>query len=207
MKRFAGFTFLEVIATIAVIGVLAAALVPSIVGYQTRKGVETTVAIAKEIQAAMVTMKNSASNKRYPSLISHLGAPITTSDLTSCSGYGFPSKTSTTATLYTSADVTGWTATPTGGPYFHRAVPITGFPTPMGIMSDTVYRAGTNTGSGPLLLYIRDALYDQANDFNAVFEGDANNADGSNTLGNVRFGVAVNGLVDVEIRMTAATSC
>lgn len=193
------FTLLEVIATLAVISILAGAVVPSVVAAYSRRDIERTAVILSTLSASVTAMKASGV-ARYPYRISHLGSPIASTDTTSCSGVA-----PTTLSLY-AGQAANWGINP-AGPFFHRTIPVTGFPTPLGVVEDIMVRTTNNTTAGLLPLVIRNVRIDDADELNAIVDGDADNANGSNTLGKLIWAVPVNGLVDIKYNITAANSC
>ena len=201
-RRRRAFSLLEVIATLAVLSLLAGAVVPSTVAYLRRQDVAKTAVILQTLSSAIAAMKASTVN-RYPFRISHLASPIRQVDTTSCSGIA-----PTTVVPYTAAQVTGWgiSAGP-GGPYYNRTIPFTGLPTPIGTIIDTLYRTSANNAAGFLPLTIRNVSTDDADELNAIIDGDADAADGSNVLGTLRWATPVNGLVDIKYNVTAAGTC
>lgn len=199
-RRLRAFTLLEVIATLAVISVLAGAAVPAIVGYLSRRGIQQTAVILSDLSTGVLAMKASGVTF-YPFRLSHLGSPVLSTDTTSCSGIG----AATPVTLY-GAKSTNWAAS-AGGPFFRRAISSTGFPTPMGTIIDTLYRTSNNKTAGLLPIIIRNVRIDDADELNSIVDGDADNADQSNSLGKLIWAAPVNGFVDIKYNVTAANSC
>ncbi len=202
------FSLLEVIATLAVLSLLAGAVVPSTVAYRRKQDVIATAVILQNLSLGIAGMKSTTVN-RYPYRLSHLGSPIRGSgtnnvnaDTTSCSGIA-PS----TVITYTTAQATGWGAAVSGGPYSDRTIPVTGRQTPIGTISDEMVRTSNNTTAGFLPLVIKGVATDDADELNAYIDADANAADGSNILGKVQWAAPVSGYVDVKYRVAVVNSC
>jgi type II secretory pathway pseudopilin PulG len=215
MRRQIGFTLLQVVALVAIVSILAAAALPSLNGYLTRKKAEATAQILVDLETGVKAMKTTASLTLYPFRISHLGRPVTINDTTSCSGIGPAIKTGGGAYLYTSNGSSSGNGTPAVNqqgnlPFFRRTTAITGFPTPLGTVIDTIYRTSAQGVAGTLPLTIRAMSYEDAMELNLVVDaGDANNGDRSNSSGKVIWSAPVNELVDVKYLITpmSATTC
>ena len=203
----AGFTLLEVVATVAILSILAAAAVPSLAAYMTRRNIETTAKIFAELQVGVDSMRVTPNLTAYPFRLSHLGRPVLGSgnvngqDTTSCSGIG----AATPMALYTSTQAVNQNG---ALPFFHRTIPTTGFPTPIGTVIDTLYRTSAPGTAGFLPLIIRNVSFEDANELNEVIDGvnDTNQGNRSNTTGKLIWGVPVNEMVDVKYNITAAST-
>ncbi|MDQ6718263.1 MAG: type II secretion system GspH family protein [Gemmatimonadota bacterium] len=199
-KVLRAFTLLEVVATLAVLSILAAATVPSVVAYLTRQNIEKTAAILTDLSTSIAAFRVKIA--RYPFRISHLGSNILGTDTTSCSGIG----PATPTTTYTNLTANKWGQT-NGGPFNKRVIPTTGFPTPIGTIIDTIYRTGnSNNAASSLPLIIRNVRFEDAEELNAFIDGDADNGDRSNSAGLVQWSAPVNELVDVVYTAVATTT-
>ncbi len=208
-KRRLAFSLLEVIATLAVLSLLAGAVVPSTVAYRRKQDVIKTAVILQNLSQGIIGMQATTVN-RYPYRISHLGSPIRGSgtnnvnaDTTSCSGIA-----PTSVITYTTAQATGWGASSgPGGPYSDRTIPVTGRQTPLGTISDEMVRTSANNAAGFLPMVIKGVATDDADELNAYIDGDANAADGSNNLNTVQWAAPVSGYVDVKYRVPVINKC
>lgn len=131
-----GFTLPEVLVSTAILVLLAAMTLPSLVSYKNAKDARSVASTLTSLSLSLNNPNASLGNigfiQRvgvYPGFLSQLITPISTS-ATSCSG-----------AAYTSTNVSGWSA---GAPYTTALVIATkGIPTPLGWIRDTVYQSAT----------------------------------------------------------------
>jgi prepilin-type N-terminal cleavage/methylation domain-containing protein len=118
-KERAGFTLVEVLAVLAILMVVAAAVVPALIGGLDRSRINETASSLAGIGGAVDLMYRDTG--RYPGQLSHLTTPITTGQQHLCGGN------------YTAAEVANW-----AGPYLNRQLPATGLPLPIGVAQNAV---------------------------------------------------------------------
>jgi prepilin-type N-terminal cleavage/methylation domain-containing protein len=201
--RRSAFTLLEVIATVAVLSILAAAAVPSLTSYLTRIRIEQSAATLKDAAAGVSNFK--AAVAQYPFRLSHLGRNVRVGvggDSTTCSGVA----PSTTVQTYLGTANTLWNAGKY--PYFYRQVSNPGMVTPIGIISDTTNRSAPAASVGFVQITIGDVEFQDAVELNAVIDGtaDANQADRSNTTLLIRWAAPVNERVKLSYNIAVGGS-
>ncbi|MGQ0813176.1 MAG: prepilin-type N-terminal cleavage/methylation domain-containing protein [Gemmatimonadota bacterium] len=170
----AGLTLVEVIVVIVVSVILAAAIVPSLIGALDRERVQASVDAMQGVTDAMSELRQD--NQDWPGRISHLSAPITTSMTNVCGN------------TYTTGRVTNW-----AGPYLDRVVPSTGVPIGIGVLKDTTYRSFVTGNDGLLTMEILNVTLEDARGLNTTVDGDGDVA--GQTIGTVRWSAPVNGMV------------
>ena len=82
LQEEAGFTLLELIVVVAVIGILAAIVVPQIGGIQDNANVNSTKASLSSIQTALEEYKLTTDNSKYPGELSELDVGASDFDYT-----------------------------------------------------------------------------------------------------------------------------
>ena len=173
----AGVTLIEMVVVIAVLLILAAAIVPSMIGTLDRDRVASSIEVYQSITDAMSDMR--ADNQDWPGRLSHLSRPITTSDKNVC----WP------GTNYTAGRVSNW-----AGPYLDRVVPSTGLPIGIGTIRDSIYRSQLSGNDALLTIETNGVSAEDALAVNAQVDNDGDVA--GRTAGTVQWTVpSVDGVV------------
>lgn len=166
-----GFTLVEILVALAIGIVLAAAVLPSLIGGVDRSRVTETAESLRGISQAMTAMYEDVG--QYPGRLSHLTAGITTDAISGCGGqYGAAAAT--------------W-----AGPYLNRTVPTAGLPLPSGVARDALTFVA---GPPPVLrIHVDNVTERDALELNRMLDGDADAA-----AGGVRWGaVDASGLTEL----------
>ena len=176
------FTLLEVLVAIAIIGILGAIIVPTTVDRAQAQRVRETARDLNAIHAAVDAYEFGGA-KAQLGRISFATVPPTTSDTTSCNG--LQPVGGTMVTTYSASQAgSNW-----NGPYMNRVNSKEGgFVTGIGVMEDRLVRTTKNGTTGELIVTIPSVRFEDADALNDLMDGDANNADLSNTLNDVRYG-------------------
>lgn len=192
------FSMLEVIALVAVMAILAAVVIPVLYTGIDSRAVTSTKSTLDSLQAGLNRFQVQVTN--YPRRISllsdsalHSAAPL---DTNTCNA----TISATNAAKY---------QTGANEPFFQRVIsPSGGLPVGIGIIDDAIPVRASN--SSDMFLQIRGVRVIDGQALNKLVDGDANNADGSNTSGNLRYPIpSANGTYTVvQYRVTrSATSC
>lgn len=175
-----GFTLLEIITAITIVGILGAIVVPSAQGSKDASRVKQTQKDLLAIQDANDAYDLGGA-KAQLGRISFVSIQPQPGDTTSCNG--FQPAGGTAVTTYTSGQAGQW-----DGPYLSRANSREGgFVTGIGVMEDRLVRTTRNGTTGDLVITIPDVRLEDARDLNTLMDGDAGNADLSNTLKSIRY--------------------
>lgn len=178
--RRGGFTLVEVLVVLAIGIVLAAAVIPSLIGGVDRSRVNETAASFEAIARAVTAMFEDTG--RYPGQLSHLTEPIAANQTGAC----------TPLTQYGAA-AANW-----AGPYLDRTVPATGLPLPIGVARNQI---GHSAGPPVLLITVDDVEERDALALNAKMD-----ADNSANAGAIRWG-AVDGSGLTELVYARPVRC
>lgn len=178
-RRARGFALLEAIVGIAMLAIMAAAIVPLIVGAEDRARAEATARELSLLENAIDRFREMVA--RYPKQLAHLTEPLVVGDANSC------------GTAYSSGERTKWSDDDSKhGPWFndHMIAKTFGFPTAIGFVRDSTTRSGSN-----LIISITDVAEAQALELDAIVDG----AGGAGpTIGEIRWGSVVDGVTTVE---------
>ena len=162
-----GVTLIEIVVVITVLLILAAAMVPSLIGGVDRDRVSSSVDALQDITEAMTAMRTD--NQDWPGRISHMSKPITTSDRNVCWASG-----------YSSGRVSNW-----AGPYIDRVVPSTGLPISIGVIKDSVYRSQVSGNDALLTIEVQNVSVEDAFGVNTAVDNDGDVA--GRTTGTVQW--------------------
>ena len=178
--RARGFALLEAIVGIAMLAIMAAAIVPLIVGAEDRVRAEATARELGLLKSAIDRFRDRLGE--YPKQLSHLTEPIIAGvDANSC------------GTTFSSGDASNWGNDDVKhGPWFndHMIVKTFGFPTGLGFVRDSTTRSGSN-----LIIWITDVSEAQALELDAIIDG----APGAGpAIGEIRWGAIVDGNTAVQ---------
>jgi type II secretory pathway pseudopilin PulG len=165
VRRRTGLTLIEVIVTVLILVMLAAALAPSLIGVLDRERVDAAKETLDGLTAAMTEMRND--NQDWPSRLSHLTTPITTSDKNICQAN------------YSSGKVGNW-----AGPYLSRVIQTTGFPISIGIVRDSIVREIISGNDAYAKIQVDSVKQEDASDLDKSYDNDGSAA------GTVRWGSA-----------------
>lgn len=195
-----GFSLFEAVIAAAILAVIGAAIVPSVVAYKTQQRIQNTANDLLAIGAAVQKFELTANVGKYPGRLSHLSTQyVLLTDSTSC------------RTTYNSAGATlaGWRV---GGPYLDRVIPRTGLQLGVGVAIDTLHRSSNATTVGYLNLIIPGVAYEDALLLNNVVDGpaDPETAGNLNLKGAIRWFVAPsapNNTVSLIFSMPIANTC
>lgn len=156
-----GFSLFEAVIAAAILALLGAAIVPSVVSYQNQKRLQDTANDLLAIGAAVQKFELIGNPGKYPGRLSHLSTEyVLSTDRTSC------------GTTYSAAGATlaGWRV---GGPYVDRVIPRTGLRLGVGVANDSLERSSNATTVGYLNLRIPGVGYEDALLLNNILDGPA----------------------------------
>jgi type II secretory pathway pseudopilin PulG len=179
-RRGRGFALLEAIVAIAMLAIMAAAIVPLIVGAEDRARAEATVRELDRLKSAIDRFKDKVGV--YPKLLEHTIDPIATSDANSCGA------------AYSAGQVNSWANDDVKhGPWFndHMVVKSFGFPTGVGFVRDSTTRS-----SDSLIVSITDVAESQAVELDLII--DSLPAGAGASLGEIKWGAIVDGVTTVR---------
>ena len=206
----AGFTLVEVAVAAVLVGILAAATVPSLHEFLNGRDAETTVTTLSTIAAGIsryeaVVLASGAGTNVYPGNISYLTNAITTASINSC-GAAY-STLASTANL-----VANWNA---NSPFVNFFIPAGGFYTPVGLIQDRLVRLpapGTSAVVGQLAIVMPSISQDDAMRLERIIDGDDGTIVANQTSGTFRI-TALNGTgsqtltASVQYILPAAAKC
>lgn len=170
-----GFSFAEVVVTIAILALLATIVVRSASGAADRERVRESIATLERLSYAIFRFDSVVAG--FPGRITHLHTGIT----------GWPETSICSAVTYTSSQQSIWETDPLGGPFWEYPTAPSGFPIPIGMVSDTMVRSpltASNTARsfGILQIVVRGVSDDDIAEVNLLVD-----RDGSSTQGAVRW--------------------
>ena len=179
-QRRRGFALLEAIVGIAMLAILAAAIVPLIVGAEDRARAEATARELNLIKWAIDRFEDRVGD--YPGQLSHTSEPIVVGDANSC------------GEAFSSSERSDWGGSSSNyGPWFrdHMILKGFGFPTAVGFMRDSLTRSGSN-----LIISITDVAEAQALELDFLVDGTGGGAGPAS--GEIRWGAIVDGVTTVQ---------
>jgi hypothetical protein len=136
--------------------------------------VNASIVVLKELGVAIYRF-DSATN-RFPRRVSHLHTPITSTETNIC------------GTVYDTKgkndEVGAWQSHARGGPFYRYPTAQTGFPIPIGIVSDTFVRSPTTAANvdqsyGVIQIVVRSVSDDDVTETNLLIDRDGNSAGGA----------------------------
>jgi type II secretory pathway pseudopilin PulG len=199
MRRRRGFSLFEAVISAAILAILGAAIVPSVVSYRTQLRLRDTANDLLEIGAAVQKYQLAANVGFYPGRLSHLSTEfVPGTDVTSCN------------TTYTAAGTTvvRWRV---GGPYITRLIPTTGLKFGVGVANNVLERSSPSGTVGSLLLRIPQVDYEDAILLNDIIDGplDIETVDRRNIDGAIRWPVipSTTSTVSLLFVMPIAKTC
>lgn len=158
-----GFTFIELVVSLAVLGLLAAVLLPQTVGRLSRG---ETAALANNLQSITGSIQRFRDDVgRYPDSLTHLAALAS-------------GRRDLCGRIISAADHARWS-----GPYLNRQLPAAGLPSGTSVISAKLTRdPATITGgitAANMTVTVRGVDLEVANEMEAAFDGNANPAEGT----------------------------
>lgn len=195
-QRPRGMTLIEVIAAVAIVGIVAFLALPSLENYLAMQRAQTTWDIFRSLNFSLnnnntalgnvgfVNQLNTSTNAtaHYPARLSQLVIAITTNDIR-CGGPA--------TNKYTTTDVTNWTkAAPYSGLQITQLV---GLSTPIGVIKDSVVQ-GTGTTAGYVELRIDSVRTTDAANLDLLVDHTSDS-----TSGQVRYSPATNNPADLHM--------
>lgn len=170
-----GFSLAEVIVTIAILALLATVVVRSTSGVADRERVKESIETLERLSFAIFRFDLVVA--RFPRRITHLHTRIT----------GSPETSICSAVTYTSSQQSTWETHPFGGPFWEYPTAASGFPIPIGMVSDTMVRSpliaiNTARSFGILQIVVREVSDDDVVEMNLLVD-----RDGSSTQGAIRW--------------------
>ncbi|MDB4876518.1 MAG: hypothetical protein JWM41_2964 [Gemmatimonadetes bacterium] len=203
-----GFTLMEVAVSAVLIGILAAATVPTLSEFVETRDAESTAKTLATIANGVAAFKTAvvagaAGTNVYPKNISYLTNAITATSLSSCG-------TTYSAVGPTTNLVANWTANAPFVPFYIQGGGTSALATPLGIIQDAMIRSGTTAVVGTLAIQMLAIDSMDAVRLERVIDGD--DATGANlTTGLLR--ITFNGsgtaarTADIQYVMPVANKC
>jgi prepilin-type N-terminal cleavage/methylation domain-containing protein len=148
-----GLTLIEVVVTVVIISILAAAVAPAIAGILDRERVNSASESIDALVEAISAMRSD--NQDWPAKLSHLSVPITVSDKNICGA------------TYSSGKVSQW-----AGPYISRTIPTTGVPIGIGTARDSLVREVISGNDAYLKLQVDDVTAEDASELDKLYDND-----------------------------------
>jgi prepilin-type N-terminal cleavage/methylation domain-containing protein len=196
--RRTGFSMIEMVVAMAILVILAAVVVPSIVEHVRQEQITSTVSIFNQLSDSVKSFKTVIT--QYPGKLSHLGTKIVSGDVSGCSGV---SPSPSTAVTY-GTNNTRWV-----NPFWPEVISTQGFRLPIGTANDQMIRTSNNTTAGFLQIIVPNVPYDVALDLNTTADGPNDpTVSRSSTTGMIRYGVPdAAELVQLSYSIPVAKTC
>lgn len=171
MRHRLGFSLAEVVAAVAILAILGAVVVRNAAGASDRKRVQDSIVTLKHLTHSIARFDSVVS--RYPRRITHLHTKIT----------GSPETSICATVTYTGRQQRAWETNWRGGPFFEYPTPASGFPIPIGMVSDTLVRnpltaSNTARSFGLLQIVVRQVTDGDAAEINLLVDMDNDNSTG-----------------------------
>jgi type II secretory pathway pseudopilin PulG len=173
-----GVTFVEIIVAVTIVAVIGAVVAKNVMGHADRVRVTESIAILEQLRLA--AYRFDSATDRFPRRVNHLHTPITGTETNLCG-------VTTYSTKGAGAEVTAWQSAARGGPFWEYPTTPTGFPIPIGTVSDTLARVPATAANedrtfGTMQFVVRNVSDDDVTEINLLVD-----ADNSSTGGAVRW--------------------
>lgn len=176
-RRPRGFTLVEVLVSLAIMVMIVAVITPNLIGYLDRTRVDQGMEAVESLYTGITSFY--ANVNRYPSELSHLSTPITTTDLDSC------------GSTYAQGRVNGWNS---AGPFINRIVGPNGVPIFIGTAQNALIRTQLSGNTALLAVRVLNVRQEDVLEMDRRLDGD-----GSATTGGVQWEAAAGGLFTMHL--------
>lgn len=188
LARRRGFTLVEVIVAVVVLTAIAAIMIPTFAGQNTKKAADQTASTLQSLSLSLNNANTALGNvgflqkvKFYPKYLHHLTTQITRTDAR-CSG-----------TAYVSADTAAWAG---GAPYSGLSIDANGVATPLGWVHDTVFRSAFTPANSYIEVHLDSVSTADVQELDLDIDNSADS-----TSGYLRYGTATNTLTSQNLHL------